>query len=643
MKGNLIDRTVMGAKVLLLIGVAVFFAGCSVTPKPLSGDEISRRVEDDRRQMYAHQEPLNGPVSLAEVAARAIKYNLDYRLRMLEQALAQGTLDITTWDMFPRILANAGYVHRTNELGYIDSNGVPSATLVDRTRRIASAEFSWNVLDFGVSYYRSRVAADNVLIAEERKRKVVQNLMQDVRIAYWRALGAQRLVGRIDGLMKRTKTALARARTIEQQGLLPQTQVLAYQRALLDATTVLQSRRQELELAKTELAQLMNLPPNTSFTLVDAPEPQLPPIPSNIDRLEDMALTMRPELREEDYRKRITVLDARRALVSALPGISLDFSRQYDSDRYLLNNSWAEGGLRLSMNLFKLASIPSLNRRRDAQLAVDDTRRMSQAIAVITQVRLASQRYLLAREELDQISESASVDVRIANYAKAAASSRVESELEVIRTEARATLSSYQKQAAYANAQAAFGRLYNSVGLDIDPPAPDTDLRGLTEHIERAMADWHRKTFERPQSAGISAVPLAVKVSGLVDPTLAQSVRDGVMESLRQHGIQTTPNQDGWVLAVRVVGAGGPGEQSVVRRRPASAVGARTLWAMSLIRPDGTQAAATSYCATQPGSLNPQALLSLSQSAAETAVVALGEWLSGPETRFAQSADAPSF
>jgi hypothetical protein len=114
-----------------------------------------------------------------------------------------------------------------------------------------------------------------------------------------------------------------------------------------------------------------------------------------------------------------------------------------------------------------------------------------------------------------------------------------------------------------------------------------------------------------------------------------------VIDVLHQHGIQTTPTQDGWVLAVRVVGAGGASERNVIQRR--SAMAARTLWAMTLIRPDGTQVASTSYSVTQPGLLTPQALSSLSQSAAENAAAVLADWLSNPGTRFAQSSNAQSF
>ena len=64
-----------------------------------------------------------------------------------------------------------------------------ASTSEERSHLLGGADFSWNILDFGVSYYRARQQADQFLIAEERRRKVVQNLLQDVRAAYWRASG----------------------------------------------------------------------------------------------------------------------------------------------------------------------------------------------------------------------------------------------------------------------------------------------------------------------------------------------------------------------------------------------------------------------------------------------------------------------
>lgn len=626
---NKSTSTVEPARIALRIGaalsVAAVMAGCAVSPKPMNSQDIAKRVTDDKSKMYANQEAVRGPISLSEASARAIKYNLDYRLKMMEEALARGQLDVATWDMFPRLLVNAGYVHRSNELAYITAGGIPSTTTLDRSRRLASAEFSWNILDFGASYYRAQMAADQTLVAEERKRKAIQNIMQDVRTAYWRALGAQRLMSQMDTLMQKSKVALARARQIEQQGLLPQAQALAYQRALLDSTVLLQVRRQDLELAKTELASLMNLEPGTQFTLADTNEPAMPPMPNNIDQLEDLALHQRPELREEDYKKRISANDARRALMATLPGLTFDLSKQYDSNKFLLNNTWVESGLRLSMNLFRLASIPSLNRQRDAQMSVDDMRRMAQAMAALTQVRVATQRYGLAKEEFEQVSDSANVDQRLANYAKAAASSRVDSELEVIRTEARALLSAYQRHVAYANTQAAYGRLFNSIGLDVKTPPPNADLATIQKAIEESVTDWSRVTFQRASAAPIDLPKVALVIENVADAKLAAAIRDGATLALARYKIEVEEAPSAWKMVVRL----GNEPQGSTRRAS---------WNMVLFRPNGTRAGQMTYSSVVPGDMPPSAVNALTQSAIDSYSVAMTDWLADPNRNVAQAA-----
>ncbi len=211
---------------------------------------------------------------------------------------------------------------------------------------MSNLTFSWNALDFGVSYYRAQQKADQVLMAEERRRKVVQNVLQDVRNSYWRALGAQKLIGRVDALIERVNKALDHAKQVEKEGLMPQPQVLAYQRALLDAVNLLTLRRQDLELARAELTALMSVPPGTAFTTGRREAKRsLPPVPANIDELELMALEKRPEIMEEWYRKRVTENDikAAKAAVVAQP-LSLDAGPQYDSNKYNYNSTGPMSG-----------------------------------------------------------------------------------------------------------------------------------------------------------------------------------------------------------------------------------------------------------------------------------------------------------
>ena len=75
---------------------ALLLSGCgTIKPEPLTQDEIGARVSADRAAMYRDQQPVSGPLTLSDAMARALKYNLDYRLKMMETALSRGILDIS--------------------------------------------------------------------------------------------------------------------------------------------------------------------------------------------------------------------------------------------------------------------------------------------------------------------------------------------------------------------------------------------------------------------------------------------------------------------------------------------------------------------------------------------------------------------
>jgi outer membrane protein TolC len=228
-----------------------------------------------------------------------------------------------------------------------------------------------------------------------------------VRIAYWRALGAQRMMPRVDALLARAEAALAKSRQIEEQRLMPPPTVLAYQRSLIDATTLLLQRRKELEQARSELIALMNLTPGTTFTLADASNEALPMLPTNIDELERLAMEMRPEVNEEAYKKRVTLNDLKVAQLSMFPNLSASVGFSQDSNKYLYNSSWIDSGLRLSWNLLKIPQWPALKRAIGNQATVDDLRRYAQGMAVLTQVRIGVQNYGLSRVEYLMAEQSA--------------------------------------------------------------------------------------------------------------------------------------------------------------------------------------------------------------------------------------------
>lgn len=503
----------------------LFITGCAVTPVPITEIEVRSRVQADQFKIYSGQDPLFKPISFNEALARSFKYNLDYRLKLMESVLSQGLADVATYDMLPNLLVSAGYTSRNNLSGsrsfdIVDGKAVdripPSYSGgQDQQRRTASAEFSWNILDFGVGYYRAKQKANEVMIAEERRRRVVQNILSDVRSAYWRAVGAQRLARDADRLMERVRLALEKSREAEAQGLLSPKESLTYQRLLLDAVNLLSSRRIELDFAKRELSALMNVTPGTDFTVTEEVEAELMPVPINIAELEELALVNRPELRQEDYQVRITAAEARKQMLYLLPNLSLNVGGQYDSNKYLYKNDWADASARISFNLFRALGIADTKRAQEAQVQTDTTRRMALSMAILTQVRVAIERYRLALNELDLAKESNQVDQRMAAYTRAALTANAESELEVIRAETRALNSEFQRYAAYASAQAAFGRIYNSVGLEVMPPGLDVaSLAEIGDKVAENIAQIENETFVRIVAVAERIPPLMVKFEG---------------------------------------------------------------------------------------------------------------------------------
>ncbi len=495
-------KLVVRANVLALAVMGLSACSSSQLASPYTHDEVLARIEQDRKMMYSDQEPITHPITFYEASARALKYNLDYRLKLMESALSRNLVDVTRHEMLPKLIASAGYTDRSNDsggtsIGIEDGEvSLRPSTSEQRYHRLADLELSWSTLDFVVAYERSQQKMDQVLMAEERRRKVVQNVLQDVRNAYWRAVGAQRLIASVDDLLARVRTGLDNAREAERRGLLPRQEALAYQRALLDAVSLLSTRRQDLELARAELAALMSLPPGTDFQVADENPPPIPMPTMNVPALEQLALENRPEIMEEWYRKRVTDNDIRIAKAELWPHISFNAGAHYDSNEYLYNNSWSSVGVRVSWNLLSLLEGPALQAAGENQSKVADLRRLALSMAVLTQVRVAAQRYYLAREQFEFADQSSQVDGRLRDYAEASASISADSKLEYIRADARWLLSQYQRYAAYSDAQAAWGRLYNSVGLDVMPDViANHDVATLAAEIQKTMNGWERTTL----------------------------------------------------------------------------------------------------------------------------------------------------
>ena len=501
---------------------ALLLAGCAVAPKPLTLQENSAQAQEDLASIIGKLEPLSGPMTLPQATARAIRNNLETRVRQMEAMSQLRQLDLSRFDMLPRLALSAGYTSRNNDafgLGYTPEGTISQtpSSAVERSHGTYNAGLTWNVLDFGLSYYRAQQNADQVLIAEERRRRALQNLVLDVRLAWWRAEAAQRLLPQIDAVISQTDRAAERSRLIESRRLLPPLQIIAYRRSLLDLQQQLSAKRQELTQWRSEFAELAGLRPGEIYRVVSPATltPPLPELTGRADDLEAMALERRPELAEERLKARISDVEGKRQLASLLPSINLNIGANYDSNKYLINNQWNEAGTLVTFNLLKLLSLPAMRRSQETQVQLDRARREAAVMAVMTQTRVAVNRYDLLRHELGVWNQAVADDQALLKAMQSTQEAGLETELETIRAAARLAISEIDRDTVHANLEHAMGRVMNSVGYDVVTAETDADsTASLASQLEGTLGGFEKLNFAVKANPPVQSAAIG-RISGV--------------------------------------------------------------------------------------------------------------------------------
>lgn len=485
-------------KKTLAVAAAVLVSACtSIQPNPFSTSEF---LEDGRRDLLTAQEGvqvIGAELSLDEAIARALKYNLDRRAKMLDEALAVNQLDVSHYDMLPKLLAQAGYTDRNNDKitlsrnpdGSINNNRV---TTQERQHTLASLGASWSLLDLGVGYYNTLQQADRVVIAAEKRRKAMHLLMQDVRSAFWRAYSAQKLRGEVQRNIELAEEALLDSKKAETERLRNPIDALRYQRQLLENLRLLESVDAELSSAKIELAALINAPQNQPLQLA-APAENLnrEPLEIPVEVMEETAITYNPDIREHRYNTRISREEVRKTLVRLFPNLTFNYGTYYDTDRYQVNSNWREAGIQLSFNLFNLFTGPMQIKLAEAGVALADQRRLATQMAVLAQVHLARQQYANALQQFERADAIWQTDAKIAEHMKNRLAAQTQSKLDVVANQTTAILSMLRRFQAMSQVQAAEARLQATLGIE---PAIgsvfDISLADLARDLGQASNVW---------------------------------------------------------------------------------------------------------------------------------------------------------
>ena len=469
---RLLFTTALGAAVL---------SGCANTqPMALSDTAMAAAAETMRAEIAAQGTPVTQSITLYEAMARALKSNLDHRVAMMELDLARRDYDLSRHDMLPQIVANGGYYGRSNQPGASSQSlisgrqSLEPSTSTERNVWTGDLGASWNVLDFGLASIRSQQLGNEALILEERKRKAVIQIMEDVHAAYYRALSAERLSSQLTSLEGDVRSAFDASRAQYQSRRTAPMPALSYQRELTDIRAEAQALNRELKTARMELASLMGLAPDEAFRLAD---PGTLPRPGRLamdyPAMIDTALSNRPEVRESVYARRIGEAEMKKAVLEALPGIEGFAGLNASSNDFLFNQDWADYGVRASWNLMKVFTTGTRKKRAKARAELERQKGLAAAMAVMTQVGVARMQYESLLSEYDTANSAASVQNEITTQIEAQAEARRASNQTLVRERMNRILADARRDRLHAELARSGAHIYTALGYD--PYAADID------------------------------------------------------------------------------------------------------------------------------------------------------------------------
>ena len=488
-------------KKLLIVFICLALVACARSPRVIDAESLSVSVAEEVAELEVNASLQN--IDLHTAIAIAVRNNRDLRLSVMESALSQSQRDLQKFDMLPDIALSAGYSEFT-ELQPSTSKTVASDDSVapsidgtegytisrDKGQATRGIEFTWNALDFGLSYIRAGQQADRYLIAKELERKAIQNITRDIIRSYWKAQASENLLKKLNPLLKRVEDALADSQYIEELLISAPMDSLLYQKELLDVQRTLQTQQRALINSKNELASLMGLLPSEKFTLAEN-DTYLTNLNMDIQAMEEIALISRPELMESRYQKRITSKDTRAAMLALIPSLKFNAAYGYTNNDYLLNQDTTEYGASIGGNLFDIFSIGATRKASKVNQELIAERHLAIAMTVISQVHLSNINYDLAIEEYDTAQRYLDVAQRISKQVQNAQKVSRFGELEVIREEASLLVAELRKDLAFSEMQHSIGQIYASIGKDILPTDhQNLSIEELGNSIKANLAEW---------------------------------------------------------------------------------------------------------------------------------------------------------
>lgn len=413
------------------------------------------------------------PLTLDEIICVTLDRNLDLLVKEWEYAVQFEAVTHEKLKMIPNLTYNSEFSYRNKNTGSssvsLDPLVPPAPPSISSEQHVSRWDFTlaWNLIDFGLSYYRSKQETNRALMKCLEYERLRQNLVADVVRNFWKAVAAKRAIDGSQGVIGRSVNQRGILEREMDQRIITKIQGLRNINQLLNIQIQLQAYEREYHLAISELSQRMGLPPCSSITIANVNSFPVCVEPCNICELEYTALRNRPELYSADAEEMIWVNEVYAEILQMMPGIQLFSGEFHNKDKFLIHHNWWQAGLRTAWNLL---SIPQHWVASDIAVKREDlvrANRMALSVAVVTQVRLAYLVYYDNREQYELARQLAEVNKKMLVAAREESAQGKLNEADILRYEAEALFSDINALKAYADMSDSLEKLNNALGLPL--------------------------------------------------------------------------------------------------------------------------------------------------------------------------------
>lgn len=462
-------------KTILLLSIGIF--PCSCTTLNIDNECIcayrEMNAESDR---YALHRDLNipmNPLTLEEIVAITINRNLDLLVKAYEYEIQREVLTGQQMRTLPNLIFDLQGSDRNKNTGSSSLSltpGIPPAPpsiSLDRAITQYNLTFMYNLLDFGMAYFKSQEEMNNTYIKMMEFERLRQNLVLDVYKQYWKAIVAKKAVEKGKHIIEKTQKEI---QAYQEQKELKTVSLLLFWREqdrLLRMQKQIHIYEKEYHIALFSLGLLMGLPANIKFQLA---EPILSSLPTELNApytYVNIALRTRPELYSYDFQEDSALEEAKAAIWQMLPGLEGSLATNFNSNSFLIYHDWLSASYRLLWNIFSIPRLYAEKNQACWKRAFAIESRINMTAAVMSQLFLSLAIYHDNLEDFEITSQINRTNVELFGTAQVEYEVGKINHPDLLEFESQAYLAEIEALKSYGESRIALEQINNSIGIPL--------------------------------------------------------------------------------------------------------------------------------------------------------------------------------